>query len=176
MTTFILVGGTQELANHLSIETNLRATARVGRGVKFRSNPKLDEFGPVVHSFTPADAVADGTFVRLPKPLAAEVLYDLPVVLTRAAYEDSVLWERGLNETEDSRGYDVLWMAKPQALKALSAPGKRFSFTLRRIENRASDGRISTLRAGEEVCLHVVAQPYNRSGDPCITILLPSED
>ncbi|TFC64399.1 hypothetical protein E3O53_07935 [Cryobacterium sp. TMT2-18-3] len=170
------MGGTQELANHLSIETNLRATARVGRGVKFRSNPKLDEFGPVVYSFTPADAVADGTFVRLPKPLAAEVLYDLPVVLTRAAYEDAVLWERGLNETEDTRGYDVLWMAKRQALNALNAPGERFPYTMHRIENRTSDGRISTSLSWERICLHVVAQPYNRSGDPCITILLPNED
>lgn len=176
MFTIHLMNSTPRIAAAIEADLNLRATTWVGRGAKLRPTRRSAEFGPIVHTFTAADAVANGTFVRLPKALATEVLYDVPVVLTKAVYEEVVLWERRQIETEDQRGFDVLWMAKLQALKALEAPGERFPFTMVRLENRTSDGQLSTSREWENTDLHVVAQPYNRSGDPCVTIMLPSED
>lgn len=176
MTIIYIVGGTQEQADAITPDINLQATAHVGCGVMFQSDPLSAAFGPAIYSDTPAEAVAAGTFVRLPEQLTNELLYAVPVVLTRAAYEDAVCWERGGDETEDVRGYDVLWMAKLPARDALQAPGKRFTFAMSRIENRMADGRLSASDEREHIRLDVVAQPYNRSGEACLTIMLPSED
>lgn len=176
MTTINIDGVTQEQLDAIKPVINRQAAAHVGCGVKFESDPLSAAFGPVVYSYTPAEAVAAGTFVRLPEKPTNELFYALPVVLTRAAYEDAVRWDRGGDETEDVRGYDVLWMAKLPALDALQTPGKRFPFAMSRIENRSPDGHLSSSDEREQIRLDVIAQPYNRSGQPCLTILLPSED
>ena len=176
MTTIYIAGVSQEQLDAITPDINKQAAAHVGWGVTFESEPLSAAFGPVVYSNTPSEAVAAGTFVQLPEKLTNELLYAVPVVLTRAAYEDAVRWERGGDETEDVRGYDVLWMAKLPALDAMQAPGQRFSFIMNRIENRRPDGQLSVSREREHIRLDVVAQPYNRSGEPCLTIMLPSED
>ena len=175
MTTTNIDRVSQEQVDAIKPDIN-RQTVHVGCSVMFESEPLSAAFGPVVYSYTPAEAVAAGTFVRLPKELTNELFYAVPVLLTRAAYEDAVRWERGGDETENGRGYHVLWMAKLAALHAMQTPGKRFPFAMSRIENRRPDGRLSPSGEREHIRLDVVAQPYNRSGQPCLTILLPSED
>ena len=154
----------------------MRTNARVGRGVRFNSANRNPASGPAQQSETVAEAVANGTVVRLPKALATEVRYDAPVVLTRAAYQDAVRWERTGCEAEDLRGYDVLWMAKRAALDALRVPGQRFLFTMQRVENRTMDGHLSSSIGHERISLDVVAQPFDRSGRACIIVMLSSED
>ncbi|WP_200926181.1 DUF6573 family protein [Sphaerimonospora mesophila] len=133
-----------------------------------------DIFGEVIHTYTRAQALADGTLVAVPERLAREAGLRAPVAITRAAWEDCVAWDdadnrrKGTIQDEDGRLWDVLWMA---AAGIRRAPGStsRISFPLYRTP------RPGRARAPRMVRLDVVAGPGD-DGELVLTIMQQDED
>lgn len=119
----------------------------------------------VIHSYTRAEAIADGVLVDVTK-LASETGFRLPVALTRAVWERYVVVPDGVSgQDETGRLWDVLWMTHLAA--------KRFgdrSTTPVELYVRNSDEAEATL-----VTLKAMCHPGD-SGEPVVTILLPDED
>ncbi|MGW9402311.1 DUF6573 family protein, partial [Streptomyces sp. NPDC055642] len=69
-------------------------------------------FGPPIHTYTRAQALADGVLVDA-GPLAQEAGFRWPVALTQAAHAEAVAWnpEHEAGQDETGRLWDVLWLA-----------------------------------------------------------------
>jgi hypothetical protein len=71
----------------------------------------------VIHTYSRADAIADGTLVEVPEDLARNAGFRCHVAATRAVWEDCVAWSdadnrrKGTLQDETGRLWDVLWMA-----------------------------------------------------------------
>ena len=139
-----------------------------------------DVFGPVIHSYTRADMLADGLLVDV-SAAARESRLQLPTALTRACYETCVMWtdedrrkSRSLaGQDERGRLHDVLWMAyvyglMPNQLNILTLADVPARYTLL-VRPRPGRGRVQRqslqlrLGAGDD-------------GRPCWTIGMRDED
>ena len=137
-------------------------------------------FGPVIHSYTRADMLADGLLVDV-SAAARESRLQLPTALTRACYETCVAWtdadrrkSRSLaGQDERGRLHDVLWMAfvcglAPHARNILPLQDTPARYTLL-VRPRPGRGRVQRqslqlrLGAGDD-------------GRPCWTIGMRDED
>jgi hypothetical protein len=132
-----------------------------------------DLFGPPIHTYTRAQAIADGTLVDVSE-LAREYGFTVPVALTAAAWADVVAWDEGNRAIQDETGrlWDVLtmlrhgiWKAKHEAAPAAS----RLAFNVVRVPNTRT---ATTPRAAT---LHAVSGPGD-AGEPVLTVMLPTED
>src|ERR1035441_7433561 len=85
-------------------------------------SPDLSQpFGPVIYSYTRAQAVADGVQVEVTKT-AQEAGIRFPVFLTRAVYDAYVAVPPGVaGQDEAGRLWDVVWMTRFAILR--SRPG-----------------------------------------------------
>ncbi|MCP5152434.1 MAG: hypothetical protein H6982_16900 [Chromatiales bacterium] len=131
-----------------------------------------DVFGPVVHTYSRTDAIADGVLVDV-SALAADAGFRYPVAITRAAWADCVAWTdddtaRQVHQDETGRLWDVLWMAH-MAIRRVRNPDHQLFFELLRVPR---DGHSTE---AVETRLQVVAGPGDH-GEPVLTILLPGED
>lgn len=130
-----------------------------------------DFFGPVISSYTRAQAIADGQLVDVTQ-MAQEARFSVPVALTAAAWRDAVEWddERPELQDEDGRLWDVLYMAGLAARQASGA--SRVTFKLLRVpnENRGHDWNEPEL-----IELALTIGPGDQA-EPVITIMLPAED
>ena len=137
-----------------------------------------DLFGPVIHSYTRAEAIADGTLVDLGafsfrpnKTILQEAGIKFPTAITRGAYNRAIQEEgRSLPNCQDLSGrmWDVCYML---ALAARRSQGPEMLFNLRVwnwIEN--SDRTIH-----ETIVLKALCGPGDNA-EPVITIMLPDED
>ena len=80
-----------------------------------------EPFGPVIYSYTRAQAVADGVQVEVSK-VAAEAGIRFPVFLTRTVYDAYVTVPEGVTaQDEAGRLWDVIWMTRFAILR--SRPG-----------------------------------------------------
>jgi hypothetical protein len=128
---------------------------------------------PVIHSYSRAEALADGILVAVPEKLAADAGFGLPVALTRAAYEDCAAWSaadnarKGTLQDEASRLWDVLWMASLAARR--NRGGSRAAFEVHRTP-RPGRGR-----QPRRVALVLVVGPGD-DGEPVLTVMQPGED
>ncbi len=110
-------------------------------------------FGEPIHTYTRADALADGTLIDVSET-AREAGFRIPVVLTRAVYEDCVRWtdadnnRKGTLQDEAGRLWDVLMMAWFAAARTRGAG--RATVKLRRVP-RAGRGQMPRLVAVEAV-------------------------
>ncbi len=78
----------------------------------------ITAFGPVVYSYTRAQAVADGVQVEVSK-VAQEAGIKFPLFLTRAVYDAYVAVPEGVTgQDETGRLWDVVWMARFGILRA----------------------------------------------------------
>ena len=79
-------------------------------------------FGPLIHAYTRADALADGSLVDV-TTVAREAGFTVPVAVTRAVWLDCVAWadDGGACQDEAGRLWDVLWMARFAARRARSS-------------------------------------------------------
>jgi hypothetical protein len=89
----------------------------------------------LIHSYTRADAIEDGSLVDV-TTMAADAGFSVPVALTRAAWVDCVEWsaedsDRIVHQDESGRLWDVLWMAGLAARSHKEAD--RVSFTVHRV-------------------------------------------
>lgn len=131
-----------------------------------------DVFGPVVASYSRAQAIEDGVLIDV-TAMAREAGFKWPVALTHTAWCDCVCWtERNnrfqVHQDESGRLWDVLFMAF-YAIRTATAPGDRLLFSLYRVPK---DGH--STEAGE-VSLKLMVGPGD-AGEPVVTIMLPSED
>ena len=131
-----------------------------------------DVFGPVVASYSRAQAIEDGVLIDV-TAMAREAGFKWPVALTHTAWCDCVAWtERDnrfqVHQDESGRLWDVLFMAF-YAIRTATAPGDRLLFSLYRVPK---DGH--STEAGE-VSLKLMVGPGD-TGEPVVTIMLPSED
>lgn len=125
---------------------------------------------PIIHSYTRADAIADGVLIDVTNE-AREAGFKVSVALTAEVWNDCVKWtaddsKRQVLQDENGRLWDVLWMA---FVAARRAQGDRISFQLYRVPRggRGCRPRLATL------------QLQIGPGDglePVITVLLPGQD
>jgi Family of unknown function (DUF6573) len=141
--------------------------------MKDTENKSLENvFGPVIDSYTRADAIADGVLIDV-TTMAGEAGFKWPVALTHAAWCDCVAWAESdsdaqLHQDESGRLWDVLFMAC-HGIRSATDPGNQLHFSLYRVPK---DGHSLV---SEEVMLKLIVGPGD-AGEPAITILLPNED
>ncbi len=126
-----------------------------------------DIFGPVLHSYSRSQAVADGFQVEVSK-VAEEAGIRFPVFLTRAVYDSFVSVPPGVTgQDEAGRLWDIVWMLRFAIRKA--QPGQaRLPFALY-VRNDSKAPRLIKLLA---MCGALdIDDPQ-----PAITIMLPDED
>jgi hypothetical protein len=82
------------------------------------------DLGPVIYSYTPSQAIADGFQVEVSK-VAREAGITYPGFLTRAVYDNYVTvppalanGKCGTHQDEAGRLWDILWMLRIAILKA----------------------------------------------------------
>lgn len=141
-------------------------------GDAMRSAPLADP-DDIIHAYTRAQALADGTLVAAHADLAREAGFRVPVALTSAVWEGCVAWNEGDSERQvpqDERGrlWDVLFMSRA-AIRASSGSGDRVIVNLRRVPR---DGRTQHARPVRLVC----AIGPGDQGEPVITVMEPHED
>ena len=131
------------------------------------TTPSLtDLFGEVIHSYTRAQAIADGVLVDL-SAVAAEVCrqhYVAPVACTAAVWtiiEKAVKNPRWMNDV-NGVVHDVLWMSRRSGAR-LDA----FTTIFQVIIKGAGRKSLFTFKA---------ALSPDDQGTPCLTIMLPEED
>ncbi|MFF4248982.1 DUF6573 family protein [Streptomyces sp. NPDC001822] len=130
-----------------------------------------EPFGPLIDAYTRADAIADGTLVAVPEPVAREAGLRAPVAITRAAWSDCVEWgdtdsNRQTPQDEEGRLWDVLFMTAFAARRYMRTT---FPVELYRVPR---GGRARTARPTELTCrLH-----RGDASEDVITISLPDED
>ncbi|MFH1033615.1 MAG: DUF6573 family protein [Pseudomonadota bacterium] len=123
-------------------------------------------FGPVISSYSRAQAIEDGVLVDVSK-MAKEAGFIFNVAVTRAVWDGYITPDersRPLGQSEDGRLWDTLWMLR-MAIKRLQAQGQLY-YRLYYIQ-KARQKRLVTLKAH--------CGPGDQ-GEPVITIMLPEED
>jgi len=131
----------------------------------------LELFGEVIHSYSRAQAIADGVLVDV-SDTAKDVGFRFPVAMTRAAWADCVEWTiddtaRQTHQDEMGRLWDVVWMASRAAKRNTEA--SEIQFEVFRVP-RGGNGVFA-----KEVKLKMAIGPGDE-GEPVITIMQPNED
>lgn len=127
-----------------------------------------DVFGPVISSYSRAQAIEDGVLVDV-SSVAREAGFKSPVAMTAAAWEKCVTIPPGVTAQDESgRLWDVIWMLHC-AIKR-SSGGTRKDFELY-VRNRNTD----RLTRRDMVQLYALCGPGD-NGAPVITIMLLGED
>src|SRR5512137_1007000 len=81
-------------------------------------NHQADDFGPVIFSYTRAQAVADGVQVEVTKT-AAEAGIRFPMFLTRAVFDAYVSVPPDVSgQDESGRLWDIVWMTRFAIIRA----------------------------------------------------------
>ena len=125
------------------------------------------DFGPVIYSYTRAQAVADGVQVEVTKT-AQEAGIKFPMFLTRAVFDNYVAVPEGVTgQDEAGRLWDVIWMARFAILRGRPGVDRIPVALYVRNDNRAA--RLVKLIA---TCGALdIDDPQ-----PAITLMLPDED
>ena len=129
-------------------------------------------FGPVIASYTRAQALEDGVLIDAGLP-AREAGFKWPVALTVSAWNCCVAWssedsELQVHQDESGRLWDVLFMGA-YAIRIAAGAGDQLLFPIYRVPR---DGQSTN---SQEVTLKLVVGPGD-SAEPVITIMLPNED
>ncbi len=123
-------------------------------------------FGPVISSYTRADAIDDGVLIDVSET-ASEAGIVFPVAMTRTVWDLYVEVPDGVQcQDETGRLWDILWMLKC-AIKS-GGGGATLNYSLHvRSDNRD--------RTPPLVHLKAICGPGD-DAEPVITIMLPNED
>jgi len=127
-----------------------------------------DPFGPVIYSYTRAQAVAEGFQVEVTKT-ATEAGIKFPVFLTRTVFETYVAIPPGVTcQDEAGRLWDIVWMLRFAILK--SRPGAdRVPVALYVRQSNTERPRLIKLIA--------TCGPLDIDDpQPAITVMMPDED
>ena len=130
---------------------------------------KHGPFGELIHSYTRAEAIADGVLIDVSQA-AAEVGIRYPVAVTAAVWSTLVPDEaaRALGQDERGRLHDLVWMLRCSIRAACAASEVSFAVPLAQPSGRGGLARRF---------LHVraVCGPGDRA-EPVITVMLTHED
>ena len=131
-----------------------------------------DLFGEIIHAYSRADAIADGTLVEVDEAVRQEAGFRYPLALTAAAWADAVEWDeqdsrRQTYQDESGRLWDVLTMAR-HALRR-GGQGDRARFEVLRVP------RGGRARMARSTYLVVHIGPGD-TPEPVLTIMQPGED
>lgn len=127
----------------------------------------------IIHSYTRAQALADGVLVEVPAEIASEAGFKVHLALTSAVWEQCVDWtqadsdHKGFPQDQQGRLWDVLWMARSMALR--NKEGNNCIFTVLCVPK---DGT-STHARPVQLVLNIGP---GDEGEPVATITLPGED
>ncbi|HSS52586.1 MAG TPA: DUF6573 family protein [Thermoanaerobaculia bacterium] len=123
-----------------------------------------DVFGPVIHSYSRAEALADGALVDVTST-AQEAGFRIPVALSRAVWESYVtVPPKVVAQDEPGRLWDILWMASLAARRNRDASEVHFTVSVRNDNRQPRPKRLKcAVGSGDR-------------GEAVITILLPEED
>ena len=127
-----------------------------------------DPFGPVIYSYTRAQAVADGVQVEVTKT-AQEAGIKFPVFLTRTVFDAYVEVPPGVTgQDEAGRLWDIVWMLRFAILR--SRPGaERIPVALYVRQSNTERPRLIKLIA--------TCGPLDLDDpQPAITVMMPDED
>lgn len=135
-----------------------------------QSADETSPFGPVIYSYSRAQAISDGVLVDV-STMAKKAGFTVPVALTSAVWSDCVEWcdrdsSRQTHQDESGRLWDVLWMAY---LAARRAQGGTVAFAMYRVP-RSGKGRMP-----RKVTLRMHIGPGD-AAEPVITLMMPGED
>ena len=124
-------------------------------------------FGPVIYSYTRAQAVADGVQVEVTKT-AQEAGIRFPVFLTRAVYDAFVTVPDGVTcQDEAGRLWDIVWMTRFAIIRARPGVDRiPVALYVRNDNHRAK-------------LVKLIAQcgPLDMDDpQPAITVMMPDED
>lgn len=135
----------------------------------------VEEFGPVISSYTRAQALADGVIVDAGE-MAREAGFKIPVAISRALWTDAVEWTEedaklyGGLQDQTGRLWDVLWMAGIAARSvAPDSDDSLVFFWIHRVKKGRKNAGATKLQIKME--LH-----GDDDGKPVITLMLPGED
>ena len=130
--------------------------------------PSLEDiFGPVISSYSRAQAIEDGILVDVSET-AREAGIRFPVCLTRAAWEQCVTVPKDVHgQDEQGRLWDVLWMLRC-AMKR--ATGSDLTFSLI-VQNRPG----GMVERRDTVQLRALCGPGDDAA-PVVTVMQPGED
>jgi hypothetical protein len=123
-----------------------------------------DLFGPVIHSYSRAEALEDGALIDVTST-AREAGFRIPVALTRAVCDSYVaVPPKVVAQDEPGRLWDILWMASLAARRNRDASEVCFTVSVRNDNRQPRPRRLkAVVGSGDD-------------GEPVITILLPEED
>lgn len=155
-------------------DSRIEGNTEQPREVPPRAPAFNDLLGPVIYSYSRADALADGHLVDVTST-ARESGFTVHTAMTNSSWVDCVAWD---DETENrkpsasgqdqaGRLWDVLQMAR-SAIKKASATD-RATFHILRVPQAGRSLRPQT------VALEIVIGPGD-AGEPVITIQQPGED
>ena len=137
-------------------------------------------FGPVVFAYTRAQAIEDGLLVDVSK-VATEAGFKWPAALTRTVYDRYVEVPEALAGCQDVRGrlWDIMWMCWV-AIRTGRITGDTGEFGLlvrfpEGAEWQSNEKRHSEGEGFRLVTLKAVCGPGD-DAEPCISIMLPTED
>ena len=131
-------------------------------------NHDAEPFGPVIYSYTRAQAVADGVQVEVTKT-ANEAGIRSPVFLTRTVFDTYVAIPPGVTcQDETGRLWDIVWMLRFAILR--SRPGAdRIPVALYVRQSNTERPRLIKLIA--------TCGPLDLDDpQPAITVMMPDED
>ena len=127
----------------------------------------ITAFGPVVYTYTRAQAVADGVQVEVSK-VAAEAGIKFPVFLTRTVYDAYVTVPPDVTgQDEAGRLWDIVWMTRFAILRAKPGVDRIPVALYVRNDNRAA----------KLIKLIATCGPLDVDDpQPAITVMMPDED
>ena len=127
----------------------------------------ITAFGPVIYSYTRAQAVADGVQVEVTKT-AQEAGIKFPMFLTRAVFDAYVAVPPGVTgQDEAGRLWDVVWMTRFAIMRSHGHTDRCPVALYVRNDNRAAN----------LVKLIATCGPLDiDDSSPAITVMLPDED
>ena len=135
--------------------------------MKEEPNSMTETFGPVIYSYTRAQAVADGVQVEVTKT-AKEAGISFPVFITRTVFDAYVAVPEGVSgQDEAGRLWDVVWMLRFAILRSRSHTDRVPVALYVRNDNRRA--KLVKLIAQWGPLVMDDAQP-------AITVMMPDED
>ena len=139
-----------------------------------------DFFGPVISSYTRADALSDGMLVDVSE-MAREAGFRIPVAVTTSVWEECIYWPEdeanGYGQSTDGRLWDVLFMAHCEIAQARGNE-QDLEYKLNVIPRGTkpeNTGAIDDFTGAELRTLKINIGPGDNA-EPVITIMQPNED
>lgn len=124
----------------------------------------------LIHSYTRADALADGLLVDA-STIAAEAGFRVPFAMTDAVWAECVAWPAGTKggwgQSEAGRLWDVVYMAAQAARRGRQGGGSRVTFQVLRVPQ--GGWRATNV----ELVLDIGPGDL---GEPVATVMVPGED